>query len=66
MDDRSRILDVLAARRESDADWMMWRNRYGVDRMTVWYDVLERAGYQVSADERKALEGEYIDEKDES
>lgn len=66
MDDRSRILDVLAARRESDADWMMWRNRYGVDHLTVWYDVLERAGYQVSADERKALEGEYTDGKNES
>lgn len=66
MDRRSRILDVLAARRESQAEWQMWRSRAGLDRMNVWYDVLERAGYQVSADERKALEGEYIDEKDES
>lgn len=66
MDRRSRILDVLAAGRESQAEWQLWRYRAGLDIMCVWYDVLERAGYQVSADERKALEGEYIDEKDES
>lgn len=66
MDRRSRILDVLAAGRESQAEWQQWRSRARLDGMRVWYDVLERAGYQVSADERKALEGEYIDEKDES
>lgn len=66
MDRRSRILDVLAAGRESQAEWQLWRSRARLDIMRVWYDVLERAGYQVSADERKALEGEYIDEKDES
>lgn len=60
-----RILDVLAARWESSTGWVDWRSQRGVDDMGVWYDVLERIGYQVSEDERKALKGAYLDEGDE-
>lgn len=60
MDRRSRILDVLAAGRESNIGWNYWRQRHGVDDMGIWYDVLERIGYQVSEDERKALKGAYL------
>lgn len=56
-----RILDVLAARWESNIGWNYWRSRHGVDDMCCWYDVLERIGYRVSEDERKALEGAYLD-----
>lgn len=59
-----RILDVLAARWESNTSWNYWRSRHGVDDMGIWYDVLERIGYRVSDDERKALEGAYLDEGD--
>lgn len=55
-----RILDVLAARQEANAGWRAWRTMRGVDEMRVWYDVLERIGYQVSEDERKALKGAYL------
>lgn len=55
-----RILDVLAARWESNIGWNYWRQRHGVDDMGIWYDVLERIGYQVSEDERKALKGAYL------
>lgn len=55
-----RILDVLAARWESNIDWNYWRQRHGVDDMGIWYDVLERIGYKVSEDERKALKGAYL------
>lgn len=56
-----RILDVLAARWESNIGWNYWRSRHGVDDMCCWYDVLERIGYRVSEDERKALKGAYLD-----
>ena len=59
-----RILDVLAARFESNTGWTDWRSRRGVGDMGVWYDVLERLGYQVSEDERRALDGAYLDEGD--
>ena len=55
-----RILDVLAARWESNIGWNYWRSRHGVDDMCCWYDVLERIGYRVSEDERKALKGAYL------
>lgn len=55
-----RILDVLAARWESNIGWNYWRQRHGVDDMGIWYDVLERIGYKVSEDERKALKGAYL------
>lgn len=55
-----RTLDVLAARWESNIGWNYWRQRHGVDDMGIWYDVLERIGYQVSEDERKALKGAYL------
>ena len=55
-----RILDVLAASWESNIGWNYWRQRHGVDDMGIWYDVLERIGYQVSEDERKALKGAYL------
>ena len=40
--------------------WNYWRSRHGVDDMCCWYDVLERIGYRVSEDERKALKGAYL------
>lgn len=55
-----RILDVLAARWESNIGWNYWRSRHGVDDMCCWYDVLERIGYRVSEDERKAPKGAYL------
>lgn len=42
-----RILDVLAARWESNIGWNYWRSRHGVDDMCCWYDVLERT-YRIS------------------
>ena len=51
----------LAARWESNIGWNYWRSRHGVDDMCCWYDVLERIGYRVSEDERKALKGAYLD-----
>lgn len=59
-----RILDVLAARWESNIGWNYWRQRHGVDDMGIWYDVLERIGYRVSDDESKALAGEYLDKEE--
>lgn len=50
----------LAARWESNIGWNYWRSRHGVDDMCCWYDVLERIGYRVSEDERKALKGAYL------
>ena len=49
------------ARWESNIGWNYWRSRHGVDDMCCWYDVLERIGYRVSEDERKALKGAYLD-----
>lgn len=59
-----RILDVLAARWESNIGWNYWRQQIGVDDMGIWYDVLERIGYRVSDDESKALAGEYLDKEE--
>lgn len=61
-----RILDVLAARWESNIGWNYWRSRHGVDDMCCWYDVLERIGYRVSEDERKALKGAMAEKEQES
>lgn len=61
-----RILDVLAARQEDNADWRSWRTMRGVDEMCVWYGALEHLGYQPSAEEREALKGALVEKEQES
>ncbi len=61
-----RILDVLAARQEDNADWRAWRTMRGVDEMCVWYGALEHLGYQPSAEEREALKGAMVEKEQES
>lgn len=61
-----RILDVLAARQEDNADWRAWRTMRGVDEMCVWYGALEHLGYQPSAEEREALKGAMAEKEQES
>lgn len=61
-----RILDVLAARQEDNADWRSWRTMRGVDEMCVWYGALEHLGYQPSAEEREALKGAMAEKEQES
>ena len=61
-----RILDVLAARQEDNADWSSWRTMRGVDEMCVWYGALEHLGYQPSAEEREALKGAMAEKEQES
>lgn len=61
-----RILDVLAARQEDNADWRSWRTVRGVDEMCVWYGALEHLGYQPSAEEREALKGAMAEKEQES
>lgn len=58
-----RILDVLAARQEDNADWRAWRTMRGVDEMCVWYGALEHLGYQPSAEEREALKGAMVEKE---
>lgn len=61
-----RILDVLAARQEDNADWRAWRTMRGVDEMCVWYGALEHLGYQPSAEEREALKGAMAEKEQKS
>ena len=61
-----RILDVLAARQEDNADWRSWRTMRGVDEMCVWYGALEHLGYKPSAEEREALKGAMAEKEQES
>ena len=61
-----RILDVLAARQEDNADWRAWRTMRGVDEMCVWYGALEHLGYQPSAEEREALKGAMVEKEQKS
>lgn len=61
-----RILDVLAARQEDNADWRAWRTMRGVDEMCVWYGALGHLGYQPSAEEREALKGAMVEKEQES
>lgn len=61
-----RILDVLAARQEDNANWRAWRTMRGVDEMCVWYGALEHLGYQPSAEEREALKGAMVEKEQES
>lgn len=61
-----RILDVLAARQEDNADWRSWRTMRGVDEMCVWYGALEHLGYKPSVEEREALKGAMAEKEQES